>query len=498
MLRAKYTAFGMHRTFAFAVLLLSVSQTACIQSAEDRLVRASAEAMGGTDRLLATKTLVIEGTGTSPNLGQNRTPEDELPVWKVSNFKRSIDLVNRRSRTEQLRVAQFLFAGATMQRQNQSLDGDVAYNTSDDGKVSRASTQSADDRRIEMLHHPLMAVRAALEPGAKMGSPRQKGDLQIIDLTTARGDALTLSIDNATKLPHSVTTLSYNANLGDVAIETVFDEYETSDGLKLPRKLHTTIDKYPQFDLHVDRNSVDGPIESLAAPEPVKAAHPPEAPPIEVTAEPVAKGIWWLAGSGNHRSILFEFDDHLTLFEVPLNEARSKAVINKARELVPNKPLTQAIVSHHHFDHSGGLRVAVAEGLTIITYAGNVALFQDLLGRKHSIVEDELARSPHVAQIVPVSDEMTLKDNSMEVHLYYTKDNPREGTNLFAYVPRDKILVQADLYDSTWLQHPWGDNLAHNMALRHLVVEKDVPVHGAIEPYTQVLQTIAAKKGTQK
>ena len=72
--------------------------------------------MGGGDRILAVKTLVIEGQGTSPNLGQNRTPDDELPVWKVSSYKRSIDLVNRRSRTEQLRVAQFLFAGATVQK----------------------------------------------------------------------------------------------------------------------------------------------------------------------------------------------------------------------------------------------------------------------------------------------------------------------------------------------------------------------------------------------
>ena len=79
-----------------------------------------------------------------------------------------------------------------------------------------------------------------------------------------------------------------------------------------------------------------------------------------------------------------------------------------------------------------------------------------------------------------------------------TKNNPREGTNLFAYVPEGKILVQADLYDSTWLQHPWGDNLAYNLGLRHLVVEKDVPVHGAIESYAKVQQTIAAKKQIQK
>ena len=163
-----------------------------------------------------------------------------------------------------------------------------------------------------------MAIRAALEPGVIMGAAVRKGDLWTIPLTTARGDALTLSIDNITKLPHSVTTLGYNPNLGDVSMETVFDDYETSSGLKLPKKLHTTLDKYPQLDLRVDRNTVDGPIDNLAAPEPVKAAVPQEVPPVTVAAEPVQKGIWWLAGSGNHRSVLFEFDDHLTLLEVPL------------------------------------------------------------------------------------------------------------------------------------------------------------------------------------
>jgi len=331
-----------------------------------------------------------------------------------------------------------------------------------------------------------------VDPAAKVTNLHQRGNDQAVDVTTAKGETLTLVIDGTTKLPSRVTSMADNANMGDVAIVTTFSGYEDVNGLKLPRRLTTTMDKYGQFDLQVSKNTVDADVGDLAAPDAVKAAAAPPPAPVSVTAEPVAKGIWWLAGSGNHRSVVFEFDDHLVLFEVPLNEARSKAVIDKARTL-STKPLTHVIVSHHHFDHSGGIRVAVAEGLTIITYRDNIPFFKDLLARKHSIVEDALARNPKDATFEPVDDSLTLKDKSMEVQLYHLKDNPREGTNLFAYVPKDRLLVQADLYDSTWQFHHWGENVITNIEqIRKLKVDKQVPVHGEIEPYAVMVKKMRA------
>src|SRR5712671_991562 len=382
----------MKMTLRLCLVAVAALSAACQRTPPElQAVVDAADAMGGRQKLLELKTLTMEGEGDAPNVGQNTMPDSELPNWKVTEFKRTIDVPNHRMRTQQLRTAQFLFANANTQRQDQRLDGDVAFNAGPDGNPSRASDTVAKDRRMELLQHPVVIVLAALdETGTKLSGFRSAGGQNIVEVETAKGEHLTLAFDALTKLPSRLTSMSDNANLGDVAIDTTFLDYEPVSGVKLPRRITTKIDRFLQFDLRIAKNTVNGDAGDLAAPAGVQNAPAPAAAPIVVTAQPVAKGIWWLAGSGNHRSVVFEFNDHLVLYEVPLNEARSKAVIDKAR-MLSSKPLTHVIVSHHHFDHSGGIRVAVAEGLTVITYKDNVPFFKDLLARKHSIVEDALA-----------------------------------------------------------------------------------------------------------
>ena len=121
-----------------------------------------------------------------------------------------------------------------------------------------------------------------------------------------------------------------NTNLGDVAIETSFADYQDAGGLKLPARLTTKTDKYTTAELRVTKQTVDADTGDLAAPAAAASAAAIAGllPPM-VTVEEVAKGIWWLAGQSHH-SVLVEFTDHLMLIEAPQNDTRTLAVIAKA------------------------------------------------------------------------------------------------------------------------------------------------------------------------
>ncbi|HEY6360334.1 MAG TPA: MBL fold metallo-hydrolase [Vicinamibacterales bacterium] len=454
-------------------------------------VAAAAAALGGRERVQEARTLVLEGEGEQPNIGQNMSPEADLTAWTVTEYKRTLDLENGRMRTQLTRVPGFPFVMA-QQRQDVGVDGDVAYAVGANGVATRASEQVAWDRRVEMLHHPLAIVRVALDEDARVSSLREENGRQLVDVLAPRGETLTLALDPRTKLPLGVTSSAFHPNLGDVTIDTSFAEYQEVAGLRLPAHIVTRLDRFTRDDLRFSKQSLDADAADASAPEAARtAAAPPLVPPQNVTVDEIGQGIWRLAG-GSHHSVLFEFADHLTLFEVPQSEARAQAVIARAKQLRPGKPLTRAIVSHHHFDHTGGLRAAVAEGLTIIAHERNAAAFRDMVARPHSAMPDALARSPRPLVLETVGDDRTLRDAAMEVQLYHLSGNPHADTLLMAYVPRDRLLIQGDVYEPApqFSAFPFARNMAQHVRKRGLRVDRHVPMHSEMQTHAEFLKVV--------
>ena len=472
-------------------LIVFAAASACARGTpEQRVVEDAASALGGRDRILAVRTIVIEGEGTNGNLGQDMTPEATGQQFNVTGYKRMIDVAAGQSKIEQTRTPNFAyFQGPQPQKQVLGLAGDIGYNVAPNGTATRVSNAVAKDRRSEIFHHPITIVRAALDPAAKLANPHTLGNQSAVDVTTANGLTFTLAIDAATKLPTRVVSMTDNPNLGDVAIETSFADYQDVNGLKLPARLTTKTDQFTTADMRVTKQTLDGEVGNLAAPG-AAASAPAIAgpPPATVTVEEVAKGIWLLAGQ-THHSVVAEFDDHLLLIEAPQNDTRTLAVIAKARELRPNKPLTHVVNTHHHFDHSGGIRAAVSEGLAVITQKANGQFFEDIVKRAHTIAPDALAKSPKPLKLELVDDAMELKGGRMMVDLYHITGNPHGDAMLMAYFPNERILVEADAFTPGSAVQPYAANLLENITKRNLSVDRIVPLHGTIAPFSELVKT---------
>jgi glyoxylase-like metal-dependent hydrolase (beta-lactamase superfamily II) len=485
------------RRMTWLVLITAALVGGCTRATpEQQIVNDAAAAIGGGDKIAAVKTIVIEGEGSNGNLGQDMSPDATGQAFTVTGYKRAMDVPSGRVRIEQTRTPNFtFFQGQQPQKQVLGIDGDVAYNVAPNGMATRAADAVAMDRRAETYHHPVTIIRAALDPAARLSNPRTQDNQRVVDIATANGLKFTLAIDSTTKLPTRVVSMTDNTNLGDVAIETSFADYQDVNGLKLPTHVTTKTDKYQTAELRVTKQSVDGDAGDLAAPAAAASAAAPVTPPAMVTVQEVAPGIWWLAGQSHH-SVVIEFADHLTLIESPQNDTRALAVIAKARELKPDKPLTQVINSHHHFDHSGGLRAAVSEGLTIITQKANAQFYQDAVARAHTIVPDALSKNPKPLKIETVDQDMELKDATRTVNLYRIGGSPHATTLLMAYFPKERILVEADVYTPGAALAPYAPNLLENITQRKLRIDRFVPLHGVIGSYADFVKVAQSAKAT--
>ncbi|MBI4410207.1 MAG: DUF2911 domain-containing protein [Gemmatimonadetes bacterium] len=480
---------------AWDLTQVSVPFTVKPLTAEQRIVNDAAKAMGGWVAIHNANTLLFEGgKGRQYSLGQNVAPAAELPAFEVSNYRAAVDVPAGRWRVDVERTPAFPTGNPSTQRFTNAVDGEVAFNIQPNGDIARASEQVAQDRAAVMYNIPVVALRAATGPGARLSGVQKVGERDEVMIESRDGMKLKLAVDGMTRLPASVTRWESNTVLGDVAVESWFDGWQDAGaGLKLPTRWTGKTDQWTSVEITYAKVAANTNVGDLQAPKDVREADPPAPPTPNVTVEEAAPGIWYLAGQSHH-SILVEFSDHLLLIEAPQNDMRTLAVIQKAKELRPNKPLKYVVASHHHFDHSGGIRAAVSEGLTVIAHEKTKAFFEDVVARKHTIQPDALSGNPRPLLFLPVKDREKLvrKDKMRTIEIYPINGSPHAETLLMVYFPKERLLAEADVFtppppDATTMpQFPHAANLLENITKRKLKVDRILPIHGRIVPFAEL------------
>ena len=377
----------------------------------------------------------------------------------------------------------------------------------------------AEIYQLDMWLNPHGFLKAARMPGAnpkatwrwelgEMGrdGPEVKPAKVNVVSITVNGKYRVDATINEQNMLQRIHTWVPDPVLGDMNYEHEFtnDSYiAVGNGIRFPTGWHSHQgwdDNYGAQNVTAGHNAFGGALKDVRANQ---CADTPAVPaavrqatfPIRVETRKLADGVY-LLGGGSHNSVAIEFRDRITVFEAPLDEDRSLAVIEAIVKLIPDKPIRWVINSHQHFDHAGGLRTYMHIGATIITHWKNYDFYnRDVLNyAQRTLKPDMLSLWPPTElsegyYYEAIRENFIISDGTRNLNVHYVNPLTHVEGMLIAYLPREKLLFEADLLDTDRPRPatPTRDQTSFYNAVRKLGldVEQIVPVHGNPLPWAE-------------
>jgi glyoxylase-like metal-dependent hydrolase (beta-lactamase superfamily II) len=507
------------------------------------VLEAAAKAIGG-GRL---RCVTFSGTGYSGIVGQQREAAWNVDWPKgepLANYTRTMNWEKQTMREEfdrkpGLNPASWKYGsgwrgGNPIQKKSRQtfiVNGKHAWHIDGPGGKPVADMPADAERwQLDLWLNPHGFLKAAKLPGAnpkavwrwELGESGRDGATTIPEKVTVvsitvlgkyRVDA-TINKENMLQRIH---TWVPDPVLGDMNYEHEFtnDSYiDLGDGIRYPTVWHHHDgwdDNFGALNITAGHNGFGGTFKMIKANacaevEPVPDSVQQAAFPVQVTADKLADGVYLLGGS-SHNSIAVEFKDYIAIIEAPLDEQRSLAVIEETVRLIPGKPIRFLINTHQHFDHIGGIRTYMHIGATIITHWKNWNFYnRDVLNYAPRTLEpDMLSLWPptEVAegyQYETVRENYTLTDGRRIMRISYVQPLSHAEGMLMAYLPNEKIAIEADLFDSPLPGEPdQMPNEANRSFYNHvqrlgLDVATIAPVHGKAVAWSEFQRLISRRR----
>ena len=435
------------------------------------------------------KSIQFSGTGHLSAVGQAWNPTSPWPETIVKSYTRTIDYGSQSSREELVRNegdppakgGAAPFGGD--QRQVNLVSGQYAWNQP--GNAPQPAVAAAEERQLQIWLTPHGFLNGAMQNNAT--ARKGKGGTEV-SFTAMGKFKVTGTVDSQGMVTKTETRIP-NPVLGDMLVETDYSAYKDFAGVKFPTVIVQKQGGYPLLDLAVTDVKTNVPLD-LTVPDAVKQA---KLPPVVVQTQKLGDGLWWLGG-GSHHSVVVEYPTYITVIESPLNDERALAVIAEAKKLVPNKPIKYLVNTHNHFDHLGGVRAFVPEGATIITNAMNKAYYEKIFNAPHTLAPDRLSQNPKKATFITVKDKYVLSDGGREIDIIHIENDNHNAGMLMVYIPKEKVLVEADDFTPPAPNGPapapravnFTKNLNANIDRLKLDVVTIAPLHGFVVPVAEL------------
>jgi len=381
-----------------------------------------------------------------------------------------------------------------------------------------ASDRLAAVRRQQYLLNPQLFVGDALRRQRDTGQQviRHVGrqDLDGVPHEVVEIDALPrpirLFVALDSKQVSRLVTQENDFPCGDVDIVVAFSDWRRHDGLAFPYQVELIWDGVVIHRETRERVEVNPELDeaTFALPE-THPFDPEEAErglineqwvhralamgaPIsldagEVVSEAITPDVVTFGG-GIHHSLAIALDSGVVVVDPPQHEERSLAVIEAVTARWPDKPISHLILTHHHHDHSGGIRAYAAIGAELIVAEGDRDFVARCLDRPHTIRPDSLAGTATRPTIRTVADDsLSLGGGAIEVHRI---SSPHSAENLVVYVAGPKLLFNADLFNPGlvppgvapppyWLV--FSRDFRRKVEALNLDIELLIGAHGALE-----------------
>jgi glyoxylase-like metal-dependent hydrolase (beta-lactamase superfamily II) len=336
------------------------------------------------------------------------------------------------------------------------------------------------ERQVQLWSTPHGVIKAALA-----GRGTMQG--RTIAFAVPGRFKATATLDAASLIERVDATVP-NPVLGDMAVTVSYADYRDFGGVKFPTRIRQSAGGFPALDLTVTDVRPNVAVD-IPVPDSVRQAPNPYA---RVSSQKAADGVWYLTG-GTHHSAVIEMKDHVIVVEGPLNDERALAVIAEARALVPSKPIKYLIVSHHHFDHAGGVRAFAGEGITIVTHELSRPYVERAIAAPATVSPDHLVKSGRRAAVEGVRDRRVLSDGTRTVEIRHISGILHADDMLMVYLPKEKLLIEADAYTPPAPNaapmsppNPFNISLLENLTRQGVIVDQILPLHGRIVPFAEL------------